>query len=200
MSLEGQAVWIRLNCSSVHLRENLWCNSVLFLLSNLRRTCLLHSVSSAFFLLLLLEHFFLLLNFWLKFLKSHNAFMQVSNTPLSQTLQMQISLFSSTITTGSSEQVMNQKYQKWLVLFMIKQKFPYTENYLCPILILIKVCFMLEYQMRQCYYIYFGRLKNNCSKQFKEYYQTLEKSCYEIYFVRNSFRDWLVCPGWLHVN
>lgn len=48
--------------------------------------------------------------------------MQVSNTPLSQTLQIPISLFSSAITTGSSEQVMNQKYQKWLVLFMIKQK------------------------------------------------------------------------------
>lgn len=57
-----------------------------------------------------------------QFLESHNAFMQVSNIPLSQTLQMQISLFSTTITTGSLEQVMNQKYQKWLVLFMIKKK------------------------------------------------------------------------------
>lgn len=58
--------------------------------------------------------------FLTQFLESHNAFMQVSNTPLSQTLQMQISLFSTTITTGSLEQVMNQKYQKWLFLFMMK--------------------------------------------------------------------------------
>lgn len=93
------------------------------------------------------------------FLESHNAFMQVSNTPLSQTLQIQISLFSTTITNGSLEQVMN-KYQKWLVLFMIKKRStfplfpsPYTENYLCTILILIKACFRLEYQIWQCYYM-----------------------------------------------
>lgn len=102
--------------------------------------------------------------------------MQVSNIPLSQTAQMQISLLSTTITTGSLEQVMNQKHQKWPVLFMIKQKkhslfkSPYTENYLCPIFILIKACFSLEYQIWQYYYIYFGKLRNNCSKQFKEYY------------------------------
>lgn len=60
--------------------------------------------------------------FLTQFLESYNAFMQVSNIPLSQTLQMQISLFSTTITTGSLEQVMNQKYQKLLVLFTIKKK------------------------------------------------------------------------------